>query len=63
MIQVKTKEWPVKFWWKVIEWCEETWGPCQWNKTWFFRDDFTLFIHERYIPFFVLKWNRYEVLE
>jgi hypothetical protein len=57
MIEIITNDWPTTFWWEVVKWCESTFGPPRWDKNWFFQDDYSLYIHEKYLPFFILRWS------
>jgi hypothetical protein len=57
MIEIITNDWPTTFWWEVVKWCESTFGPPRWDKNWFFQDDYSLYIHEKYLPFFMLRWS------
>jgi len=56
MIEICTKDWPYWLWHEVINWCYNTYGAGEWNKNWFFQDDYSLYIHEKYLPFFILRW-------
>jgi hypothetical protein len=55
MIEICTKNWPLWLWHEVIDWCYNTYGVGEWNKNWFFKDEYSLYIHEKYLPFFILR--------
>jgi len=57
MIEIETKNWPTTLWWEVVRWCEATFGPQQWGKTWFYQDDYSLYLTEKNLTMFLLRWS------
>ena len=56
MIEIETKNWPITLWWEIIEWCKTTFGLPQWGETWFFQDDYSLYLTEKNLTMFLLRW-------
>jgi hypothetical protein len=56
MIEICTKDWPLEKWYEVVDWCYNTYGIWDRDKSWYFQDDYSLYIHEKYLPFFILRW-------
>ena len=57
MIEIITKDWPLDLWYNVVNWCYSTYGIAEWDKNWYFSDDYSIYIHERYLSFFMLRWS------
>jgi hypothetical protein len=57
MIEIITKDWPLPLWYEVVDWCYTTFGKAEWDKNWYFGDDYSIYIHERNLSFFILRWS------
>ena len=57
MVEISTKDWPIWLWQEVIEWCIDTFGCKGWCTVYFFQDDYSMYIHEDYLSFFMLRWR------
>ena len=57
MVEISTKDWPLWFWQVVIEWCIDTFGCKGWCNIYFFLGNHSLYIHEEYLSFFMLRWQ------
>lgn len=55
MTEICTKEWPLDFWYKVIQWGHNTFGPCQITE-WYWYDDYSMFLSEENLLVFILTW-------
>jgi hypothetical protein len=58
MVEISTKDWPLEFWYEVIQWCDRTFGlnGHGYDKIWYYQDDYSMYIREEYLPFFMLRW-------
>lgn len=57
MIEVITKEWSISFWVAVINWCVETFGYSTFGTEWFWQDDYSIYLSEKYLTMFMLRWS------
>ena len=57
MIEIETKDWPIDFWYKVIEGCMTTYNAGDWQHTWFWQDNYSLYLSEENIILFMLRWS------
>jgi hypothetical protein len=56
MIEIITKDWPLTLWYEIVDWCYTHFGKAEWDNNWYFSDDYSIYIHEKYLPFFLLRW-------
>jgi hypothetical protein len=44
-------------WWRIIQWCEDTFGPDGNDKTWRWSHDTIYFKTEKEYTVFLLRWS------
>jgi hypothetical protein len=59
MIEIETKDWPIGLWYKAVQWCLDTFGPLTFGTEWFWQDDYSLYLSEKNVTLFVLRWANY----
>lgn len=56
LIGIETNNWPTHLWWDIIEWCRQTFGDTTFGIEWFCTDDYNLYLDEKHLVLFALRW-------
>jgi hypothetical protein len=57
LVEIETSQWPVDFWWEVVNWCLTTFEGQSFGTGWYYTEDYKLFLSEENCTLLALRWS------